>query len=161
MALSGALLVALLALINVEVVARYVFARSTMIADEFGGYLFAWIVLLGAIQALRGDRYLSMTALVDRVGPHGRAALAIVGAATGLAVSLVLLHATLDLALTSYRFGTRSIQPSGIGLFWVQLPLPVGYALLVLAFVEEICRRAAGLAPRRAEGDAAAGGEPG
>lgn len=149
MAFSGAMLVALLILMNVEVGARYVFARSTMVADEFGGYLFAWIVMLGAIQALRGDRYLSMTALVDRAGPRLRNGLALAGAAIGLAVCIVVLDATIGLVATSYRFGTRSIQPSGIRIFWAQLALPIGYGLLALAFAEEICRRATGLGPRQ------------
>lgn len=149
MALCALLLVALLGLINVEVAARYLFARSTLIADEYGGYLFTWIVLLGAIQALRGDRYLSMTALVDRASPRVKNALATAGALVGLIVCLVVLHATVTLVLTTYRFGTRSIQPSATPLIWPQLALPVGYALLALAYAEEFCRRLAGLAPRR------------
>ncbi|MBL8697064.1 MAG: TRAP transporter small permease [Alphaproteobacteria bacterium] len=147
-AFCGLLLVALLVLINVEIGARYLFNRSTLIADEYGGYLFAWIVLLGSIQALRGDRYLSMTALVDRAPPRLRNGLAAAGALIGLGVCLVVLYATLDLALTSWRFGTRSIQPSATPLFWPQAALPVGYALLSLAFAEEFCRRLVGLAPR-------------
>ena len=47
-ALAGCCSIALLVLINVEVVARYLFARSTLIADEYGGYLMAWITLLGS-----------------------------------------------------------------------------------------------------------------
>lgn len=158
MVLCALLLVALLVLINVEVAARYLFARSTLIADEYGGYLFAWIVLLGAIQALRGDRYLSMTALVERASPRLKQALAIAGAAIGFLVCAVVLHATVNLVLTTHRFGTRSIQPSATPLIWPQLALPVGYALLALAYAEEFCRRLVGLAPRRAESTPDAGG---
>src|SRR5260221_12462614 len=42
------LLLLLLVLINVEVVARYGFNTSTLIADESGGFLFAWGTILGA-----------------------------------------------------------------------------------------------------------------
>ena len=65
------LLVALLILINVEVVARYVFGRSTLVADEYGGYLMAWITMLGAVHLLRADRHLTMTWVVDRLSPRG------------------------------------------------------------------------------------------
>jgi hypothetical protein len=36
---------------------------------------------------------------------------------------------------------------------WPQLILPVGYALLCLAYVEEILRRVLGLEPRRGDAD--------
>lgn len=61
MKLSALLLVALLLLINVEVFGRYLFNYSTLVADEYGGYLYAWIVLLGGVHLLRSDRYLTMT----------------------------------------------------------------------------------------------------
>ncbi len=150
------LLVLLLVLINVEVAARYVFGVSTLIADEYGGYLFAWIVLLGAVNLLRSDRYLTMTWLLDRMPMVGRNAVGLIAALIGLAVSMVALYATGVLVLASWRFGTVSIQPSATPLFWVQAILPAGYALLGLAYIEEILRRLVGLAPRR--NDDAAGG---
>ena len=58
-------MIALLTLMNVEVFARYLFGKSTLIADEYGGYFYAWIVLLGAVHLLRSDKYLTVT-LADR-----------------------------------------------------------------------------------------------
>lgn len=150
------LLVLLLVLINVEVAGRYVFSTSTLIADEYGGYLFAWIVLLGAVNLLRSDRYLTMTWLVDRLPAPVQNMVGIVSAAIGLAVSAVALYATAMLTLASWRFGSVSIQPSATPLVWVQIILPAGYALLCLVYVEEILRRLLGLEPRR--NDDAAGG---
>jgi TRAP-type C4-dicarboxylate transport system permease small subunit len=147
--LAGLLLVALLILINVEVVARYVFGGSTLIADEYGGYLMAWITMLGAIHLLRADRHLSMTWLVDRLSPRVQNLVGICAALLGLAISAVLLYATYLLVAGSARFGTTSIQPSATPLVWPQLILPIGYALLCLAYVEEILRRLLGLSPRR------------
>lgn len=149
--LAGLLLVALLVLINVEVVARYVFNTSTLIADEYGGYLMAWITMLGAVHLLRADRHLTMTALVDRMPPGARNAIGIAAALIGLAITAVLLYSTWLLVASSARFGTTSIQPSATPLVWPQLILPFGYALLCLAYVEEILRRLRGLPPRREE----------
>jgi len=70
--LAGFLLIALLILINVEVVARYVFNTSTLVADEYGGYLMAWMTMLGAVHLLRSDQHLTMTAFVDRLSPRAR-----------------------------------------------------------------------------------------
>jgi TRAP-type C4-dicarboxylate transport system permease small subunit len=41
---------------------------------------------------------------------------------------------------------------------WPQLVLPVGYAMLVLAYLEEILRRLLGLEPRRDRDDLVKGG---
>ena len=64
-------MIALLALMNVEVFMRYVFSKSTLLADEYGGYFYAWIVLLGAVHLLRSDKYLTVTLLTDRLSPRG------------------------------------------------------------------------------------------
>ena len=147
--LAGLLLVAMLILINVEVVARYVFGGSTLVADEYGGYLMAWITMLGAIHLLRADRHLTMTWMVDRLSPRVQNVVGICAALIGLAVSAVLLYATYLLVTNSARFGTTSIQPSATPLVWPQLILPIGYALLCLAYVEEILRRGESPSRRR------------
>ena len=150
--LAGLLLVAMLILINVEVVARYVFGGSTLVADEYGGYLMAWITMLGAIHLLRADRHLTMTWMVDRLSPRVQNLVGICAALIGLVISGVLLYSTYLLVASSVRFGTTSIQPSATPLVWPQLILPLGYALLCLAYVEEILRRLLGLSPRRSGG---------
>jgi TRAP-type C4-dicarboxylate transport system permease small subunit len=147
--LAGVLLVAMLILINVEVAARYLFGGSTLVADEYGGYLMAWITMLGAVHLLRADRHLTMTYVVDRLSPRAQNAVGIGAALIGFGVSAVLLYSTYVLVASSARFATLSIQPSATPLVWPQLILPFGYALLCLAYVEEILRRLAGLPPRR------------
>lgn len=149
--LAGFLLVALLILINVEVAARYLFGGSTLVADEYGGYLMAWITMLGAVHLLRADRQLTMTWLVDKMSPRAQNAVGICAAVIGLGVSAVLLYSTYLLVAGSARLGTISIQPSKTPLVWPQLILPLGYGLLCLAYLEEILRRLLGLAPRRGD----------
>ena len=146
---AAVLLVALLVLINVEVAARYVFGGSTLVADEYGGYLMAWMTMLGAVHLLRADRNLTMMWLVDRFSPRAQNVVGIGAAFIGLGISAVLLYSTWLLVAASARFGTLSIQPSATPLLWPQLILPFGYALLCLAYIEEILRRALGQAPRR------------
>jgi TRAP-type C4-dicarboxylate transport system permease small subunit len=148
---AAVLLIVLLVLINVEVVARYGFNRSTLVADEYGGYLMGWITMLGAIHLLRADRHLTMTWLVDRMSPRGQNFVGLVAAIIGLGVSMVLCYATAVLVGSSWRFGTTSIQPSATLLIWPQLLLPFGYGLLSVAYIEEILRRLVGLRPRRAD----------
>jgi TRAP-type C4-dicarboxylate transport system permease small subunit len=73
---------------------------------------------------------------------------AVVAAVIGLAISVVLMYSTALLAIGSARYATVSIQPSATPLVWPQLILPVGYALLCLAYLDEIARRVLGVGPR-------------
>ena len=82
--LSALLMIALLALMNVEIVMRYVFRKSTLLADEYGGYFYAWIVLLGAVHLLRSDKYLTVTLLTDRMSHAARNAAAMFAGVIGL-----------------------------------------------------------------------------
>jgi TRAP-type C4-dicarboxylate transport system permease small subunit len=150
MKLAVALLLALLLLINVEVAGRYFLGYSTLVADEYGGYAYTWMVLLGVVHLLRSDRYLTMTAVIDRF-PKLQNAFGLIGAAVGLVVAAILLDSTVSLVRTTALFGTRSIQPSASPLIIPQMILPVGYAILCLAYLEEILRRLSGLPPRRSE----------
>lgn len=155
MKLSALLLIALLVLINVEVFGRYFFSYSTLIADEYGGYLYAWMVLLGGVHLLRSDRYLTMTMVVDRLPRFAQNLIGIVGALVGLVVCAISLISTAGLVWTSFQFGTRSGQPSETIVAYPQIAMPLGYGLLCLAYLEELVRRSLGLKPRRADEDAA------
>jgi TRAP-type C4-dicarboxylate transport system permease small subunit len=149
--LAGFLLILLFLLINVEVAARYLFNTSTLIADEYGGYLMAWMVMLGALHLLRSDQHLSIRGLVERLSPRGRNAAGILAALIGLFISAVLLYATAMLVITNARFGTVSVQPSRTPLAWPQIIMPVGYVLLCIAYIDELVLRVRGLPPRRSD----------
>jgi len=150
---SALLMIALLVLMNIEVFARYLFNRSTLIADEYAGYFYAWIVLLGAVHLLRSDKYLTVTLLTDRLSPRAQNVAAIFAGLIGLVVSLVSLHSTYSIVQQTWMFGTRSMQPSATPLIYPQAAMLIGYGLLTLAYVEEILRRLFGLPPRRGDDD--------
>lgn len=151
--LSALLMLALLVLMNVEIFARYLFGRSTLIADEYAGYFYAWIVLLGAVHLLRSDKYLTVTLLTDRLSSRARNIAAIFAGLIGLAVSVISLVSTYAIVQQTWMFGTRSVQPSATPLIYPQAAMLVGYGLLSLAYTEEILRRVVGLPPRRGEDD--------
>lgn len=152
--LSALFLLAMVALINIEIFGRYLLNYSTRISDEYNGYFYAAIVLLGGVHLLRSDRYLMMTSVLDSLSERARNAIYILAALIGLILCAVCLMSVFSLTKLSYLFGTQSTQPSGTLLFYPQLAMPIGYALLCAAYLEEILRRCIGLPPRRAEDDA-------
>jgi TRAP-type C4-dicarboxylate transport system permease small subunit len=151
--LSAVFLLGLVVLINVEIFGR-LFNYSTRIADEYSGYFYAWIVLLGGVHLLRSDRYLMMTSVLDKLPPKGQNFIYIIAAFVGLSLCAACLLSVSGLAWLSFQLGTQSTQPSGTPLAYPQMALPIGYGLLCAAYLEEILRRSVGLPPRRAEDDA-------
>lgn len=143
--LCGWMLAAMAVLINVEVIARYALNTSTLVADEYSGYLFVWCTLLGFGYALQTGQFLQVRAIVTRLPLAGQRAADLVAAVGGLALCLVCAEATWSLLLASWRFQTRSIQPSGTPLWIVQVVLPFAYAWLALLYAHTVLRLVRGV----------------
>ena len=132
--IAGLMLVAMVILITVEIVARGVFGTSTLLADEYSGYLFVWATLIGFAHALQTGAFLRVEGLIDRLPAHLRAWTDVLSAIVGLVVTAVCTYATATLVLASFRFGTLSIQPSATPLWMAQLVMPASFAVLVLLY---------------------------
>lgn len=150
-AVAAIILIGLGALMNLEVGARTLFSRSTQISDEFSGYGLCAITMLCLVPAMRRERFLRVDGIVERLSPPLQRAAETFGALIGLAVSAVLCWSTGKLALTSFQFDTRSIEMSQTPLAWPQALMPLGFALLALAFAETAWRKARGTTTKRAE----------
>lgn len=131
---AGLMLVAMVILINIEIVARGVFGKSTLLADEYSGYLFVWATLIGFAHALQTGAFLRVEGLIDRLSPRWRAWADVLSAVVGLVVAAVCTYATGTLVLASLRYGTVSIQPSATPLWMPQVIMPICFAALVLIY---------------------------
>ena len=139
-AVAGALLALMALLINVEIVARYGFNTSTLISDEYSGYLFVGCTLFAFGYALNAGQFLRVDAVVHRLRGRPRAASELLAAVAGFAVSAICVHATWELLDASWRLGTRSIQPSATPLWTVQLVVPLAFGWLALLYLGAIAR---------------------
>lgn len=143
---AGATLVGVLVLMNVEIVVRYLFGSSTLIADEYAGYGLAVAVLMGFVYAHRRNALLRVDIAAERLAGR-RAGQAVLGLAALLSLALAVFSAyagykTLALSLL---FQSTSAFASETPLWIPQLVMPVGFGLLALSFAEEALRRILGL----------------
>ena len=136
--MAAAMLGAMVLLINVEVFGRYAVGFSTLIADEYSGYLFTWMTLLCAVYALRSERMLKVEAGVRLLPPAGRDVALLLSSLLGAVVSLALVYATWQLLSINWIFNSSSLQPSRTPLWVPQSIMPVGFALLCLAYLERL-----------------------
>jgi len=70
--LAGALLVVVMIVTAYNVINRYVFELSAAWAPELAGFIFTWVVFLGASAAARRGMHVSIDLVVDRLGPRAR-----------------------------------------------------------------------------------------
>lgn len=148
--LSGVLLALVVVLVNVEVVLRYVFGSSTLVADEYSGYFFVWMSLLGFGYALETGQFLRVEAFVERLHGPRRQVAELCGALAGAAVAAVSTYACFLTFYGSWTFGTRSIQPSATPLWLPQVVMPFAFAWLVVLYARITAVRARALWRREA-----------
>ncbi len=147
--LAGVLLALVVVLVNVEVVLRYGFGSSTLLSDEYSGYFFVWMSLLGFGYALENGQFLRVEALVERLHGPSRDAAELCGAVAGAIVAAVTTYACALTFLASWKYGTHSIQPSSTPLWIPQSVMPVAFAWLVVLYARAAAVRARALLVRR------------
>lgn len=152
--LAAFALLAMALLINTEVLGRYIFGFSTLISDEYSGYLFTGMTMLCLLHGLRSGRILRVEALAYRLPPKGQDLLLLPTTLIGLFVSVVLTKATFTLLSMNWMFNSVSLQPSQTPLWIPQALMPLGFALLGLGYLERFLTallRLSGHMPRDAE----------
>lgn len=132
---SAFMLLVMMILMCVEIATRLFFKTSIQISEEYSGYLFTWATMGGFLYAQRSDRFLRVDALRNVLPPKLRAAIDGLAAMAGAVLALILLEATFDTFYSSVLFETTSMQYSETPLYLPQVVMPVGFALLALAFL--------------------------
>lgn len=125
-------------LINVEVIARYLFNSSTLISDEYSAYFFVGCSFLGFAYAFRKGNFLRVNTLIGRLPPSALKYFHLAALFLGFLFSAILTYELIKLPYTSYLYHSKSIQPSGTLLFIPQLILPIGMASMTLAFLNDL-----------------------
>lgn len=146
---SGVLLALVVLLVNIEIGLRYFFGHSLLITDEYTGYFFVWMSLLGFGYALQNGQLLHVDAFVGRLRGRPRHGCELVGALAGLAVAAVSTYACSLVFLSSWEFGTRSIQPFASPLWVPQLVLPLSTGWLSVLYLRLAVLRARSLFSER------------
>lgn len=136
-----------LALIAWAVVMRYAFNRAPVWVDDTVGFLLVAIVMLAAAQTLRHGEHINVDMLTTRLGPRGQRWARAWSALAALAVSLVLLVNGWQTAMFSRQLGIVAEGQIEVPVFWLQLLLPLGGALMALVALEALARLAAGEEP--------------
>ena len=125
---------ALVLVIFVDVVMRYLFNKSLVFTQELEWHLFGFIFLIGAGYTLLHDGHVRVDIIYQRLGFKGQAWINLMG------VIVFLIPGCLMIIITSFKFVLSSFlilegspDPGGIPLrFIVKGFIPAGFSLLLL-----------------------------
>jgi TRAP-type C4-dicarboxylate transport system permease small subunit len=138
MAVSGAAVVGMMALVTFEVLLRTFANRSTLVADEMAGYLLVAMTFLGLAPSLRGGAFIRIDTYRDRLRGGARRLLDAALVALALAYAITVDWYLWDLLAGTWRLGTTSIQVSRTPLWIPQAVMAVGGLLLILELLVEM-----------------------
>ena len=129
-------------IINLEIVCRYAFNTSTLIADEYCGYFFAIVVYTGLSSGLYQDKLIK----IDLPGAWSRIVkkpcIRLVVHLATLVLNSILLWAIWQTFSASLLFKSRSIQASRTLLAYPQSVVVLALALLCLVSLCLVVRSA-------------------
>lgn len=139
-AIAALLLLGMWALISVEVVLRYLLHSSTLVADEYAGYMFAALVFLGLNQAIHQEKLIGIDVSGRWAKVVSHPLVRFLRNLLMLGLNLALLYAMTLTLMTSMRFHSRSIHFSKTVLAYPQSLVVLGLALACFASLALLVR---------------------
>ena len=136
--ISGIAVLLMTLLITVEVVGRRVLNFTTLIADEFSGYLLVVITFMGAAYTLKSGGFTRMELVYNQFKTTGRRVLDFVFNLVSLAFLIILDYWLWDHIISNYRSGMASISILQTPLYIPKLFMGVGATLLLFQVVLDL-----------------------
>ncbi len=130
--LVSVLMPAMVVVLAIEVVARYVFNRPTLWAYDTAIFMFGYTGLLGGAYALKRREHINVDLFYARLSPRGKAVLDVI---TGLLffffMALVVIYGW-GTAIQAIEGGEATATLWGPPIGHFKLMIPIGAALLIL-----------------------------
>ncbi len=133
--ISGIFIVLMILLITLEVAGRKLFGFSTLVADEFSGYMLVLITFMGAAYTVKTEGFTRMEVIYLRFKGKGRWVFNVLVNLIALIFLLIIDYWIWTFVLSSYRADTKSISIVQTPLFIPQLFMGLGVTLLVLEVI--------------------------
>ncbi len=141
--IASLLTIALTLLILTEIVLRSFFDRSTMIADEYSGYLYLALIFFALGYTFREGGHIRITLITARLSPPAQRRIEIF---TGIVLIVLLgfvLYRSVLMVIDAYRFEMVSETVSETPIWLAQLAMPAGLVLFLLAAIAFVYKKAA------------------
>ena len=139
--LSGLLLISLVCLILTEIFLRYFFDKSTMIADEYSGYMYLASIFLGLAYTFTQNGHIRINIITSKLSKGSNKIIDVFASIITIAVLLFILYRTILFTYDSYELEMLSEAVSETPLYLTQIAMPVGITLFILAVIAFIFKK--------------------
>lgn len=120
---NGLFLLAMVVVIFLQVVARYIFNHALSWPEELGRFLFAWIVFLGTVSVMQSDEMLALDVIYNWIPKK-------VGKILQIVISLIVLGFLLVMVKGGHDLMVRQASHTSVGL---QIPMSIVYFIIPFA----------------------------
>lgn len=149
------LVLAMIALVAINVLLRYSLSLGTVWAQELEWHLLAAVILFGMSYALQRGDNVRVDVFYANFTPRAKFVVNIVSGLLTLAIAMVMIKLSLGYVGQSWAIAETSPDPGGIPMRWaVKGLIPLGFVLLALQTVGALMRLVLVERQRREAGDA-------
>lgn len=145
--LSALCMLAIVALIIVEIVCRTFFNVSTLIADEFSGYLMVAAVMSGLGFTLQSGSHIRITLLSERLSPNVKRWFELATTLIAAAITFFALYHAVLMVEDTFAYDMRADSISETALYIPQLLIPLGLLGLALQLIAHFVTRLRSCSP--------------
>lgn len=138
--LSSLILVSLVCLILTEIFIRHFFDLSTMIADEYSGYLYLASIFLGLAYTFNEKAHIRINIITSRLSKKANSFIDIIAGLITVVVLSFAFYRSILFAFDSYEFEMLSEAVSETPLYLTQIVMPIGLALFVLSVISFVLK---------------------
>jgi TRAP-type C4-dicarboxylate transport system permease small subunit len=138
--LSAWLVPLMMLLVVVDVFMRYVMHRPLMIADEFSAYMLVALSFLGFAYTWREKGHVRVEVVVNYLPRRAYAWVRLIGLILTFVFMLEMNRAAYKMVAYALEMKMRSSTWLMFPLFWPQLTILIGFVLLTLLVLVDICR---------------------
>ena len=131
--LSGLVLVSLVLLVLTEIFIRYAFDMSTMIADEYSGYLYLASIFLGLAYTFNEKAHIRINIVTSRLSKKANRLIDVIAGIISTLVLIFAFYRTVLFTYDSYDLEMLSEAVSETPLYLTQIIMPIGIALFILS----------------------------
>ena len=135
------LALAIVLLMAVNVILRYLFSVGSVWSQELEWHLLAPLILFGIAYALQKGEHVRVDVAYTHFTAQNKERVNLLAALLCLAISVIVIWLSLQYVQQSYVIGEKSSDPGGLTHRWVLKALiPIGFVLLVLQSAAEVAK---------------------
>jgi TRAP-type C4-dicarboxylate transport system permease small subunit len=147
------LTMALMILVMVDVISRYVMQNPLAISDEYGGFCLVAITCIGLAYAWKTRSHVRVEFIIKKLPVRKRQWLRLFTLFIAIVFTGFMVYGAIKLVSISLMFGTRSTSWLRTPVAWPQMTIVIGAILMFLQLIVEIIKQITKLSAREEEGE--------